>query len=110
MSEVAATPDGVIPVEAGKPGEVVFKVEGANVITSMTVPADVFTKTEADVARILIAPAAATKGGPVCRSLEVGQARRAARRGSTRRAGQRRVWDPRESGIGRQGRRGRRAV
>ena len=49
---------GVYPLVPGQPGEVVFKVEGANVITSMTILADVFRKTAADSARILIAPAA----------------------------------------------------
>lgn len=50
----AVAPAGVEPVKAGAVGEVVFKVEGANVITSLTVKATFQRKTDADVNAIAI--------------------------------------------------------
>ncbi len=47
-------PSGVIPSKAGEPGEVIFKVEGANVITRVQIQANVFRKTAADSASIAI--------------------------------------------------------
>ncbi len=47
-------PSGVEPVEAGKTGEIVFKVEGANVITSVNVKARVIRASEEDLASISV--------------------------------------------------------
>ncbi len=45
---------GVEPIRAGLPGEIVFKVEGANVITSLTINAVLMRKTADDVAAIAV--------------------------------------------------------
>jgi hypothetical protein len=42
-------PFGVIPKKAGKTGEIIFKVQGANVITSLSVTAKVLRATETDL-------------------------------------------------------------
>jgi hypothetical protein len=47
-------PDGVTPTQAGKPGYVIFKVEGANVISGMTIAADMPCATSDDRATISI--------------------------------------------------------
>ncbi len=47
-------PSGIEPTRAGKPGEAVFKVEGANVITSLAVKASVMRQTPQDVAAIAV--------------------------------------------------------
>jgi hypothetical protein len=53
MAGVRATsPAGVEPTEAGQPGEVVFKIEGANVITSMTIRAALVRRGQGDQAAI----------------------------------------------------------
>lgn len=54
MSDVRATAAGVEPAAAGKPGEVVFKVEGANVLTSLAIKCKLFRKSAADRASIAI--------------------------------------------------------
>lgn len=49
MSGVKAmTPSGVEPTKAGEAGQAVFKVEGANVITGLTIKATFLRKTDAD--------------------------------------------------------------
>ena len=50
----AIEPAGVAPVESGKGGEVVFKVEGANVIASMKINAALVRRTAADSAAISV--------------------------------------------------------
>lgn len=50
----ALDPAGVAPVKAGQAGEVVFKVEGANVITSLAIKADFARKTGDDVNAIAV--------------------------------------------------------
>jgi hypothetical protein len=50
----AIDPSGIEPIRAGEPGEAVFKVEGANVITSLTVRASVTLKTAEDLASISV--------------------------------------------------------
>ena len=46
---VVTKPFGVIPEKAGKTGMVVFKIQGANVITSMSIKAVLLRSTEADL-------------------------------------------------------------
>jgi hypothetical protein len=46
--------DQVTPAQAGRPGEVVFKIEGANVITRLDLIGSLFRRTAADVNRISI--------------------------------------------------------
>ncbi len=48
----AALPAGVEPALAGQPGEVIFKIEGANVITSMTIRAGLLRHSQGDQAAI----------------------------------------------------------
>jgi hypothetical protein len=50
----AIEPCGVQPVGAGRPGEVVFHVQGANVITSMTISGELFRRTHQDAAEVAI--------------------------------------------------------
>jgi len=50
----AAKPSGIIPKQAGKAGSVVFKVQGANVITSLSLRARLLRATEADLNSISI--------------------------------------------------------
>jgi hypothetical protein len=52
--QAASAPARLVPVRAGAPGEVIYKVEGANVITSMTIKADFQRKTADDANAILI--------------------------------------------------------
>jgi len=47
-------PAGVVPGKAGEIGEIIFKVEGANVITNMMIKAVVQRKTSSDVTSISI--------------------------------------------------------
>ena len=48
----AGPTNGVVPTEAGKVGYAVFKIQGANVITSMNIEAKFLRKTSADLNRI----------------------------------------------------------
>jgi hypothetical protein len=48
----AGRSSGLVPTEAGKAGYAVFRIQGANVITSMNVEAKFFRKTPADLNRI----------------------------------------------------------
>ena len=50
----AARPSGVMPSQAGRPGEAVFKVEGANVITRLRIKGRLARKAAGDAARIAI--------------------------------------------------------
>ena len=54
MEGVTAIATGVTPATAGKPGIVVFRVEGANVITSLKIHTQFAIKTTADHATIAI--------------------------------------------------------
>lgn len=51
---VVAKPFGVMPQEAGKRGEVIFKIQGANVIASMSIKAVLLRATQADLNSISI--------------------------------------------------------
>jgi hypothetical protein len=50
----AVSPGGVVPSRAGEPGEIVFKVEGANVITHLRIKASFIRKTAADVTTVSV--------------------------------------------------------
>jgi hypothetical protein len=50
----AVEPSGLQPAKAGRPGQVVFKVEGANVITSLRIKASLFRKGNDDLSAISI--------------------------------------------------------
>ena len=50
----AVSPGGVVPSKAGEPGEIVFKVQGANVITHLRIKASFVRKTAADVTSVSI--------------------------------------------------------
>ena len=50
----AASPAGVEPVAAGEPGEAVFKIEGANVITSLAVEALFWRRTPSDLNTVAV--------------------------------------------------------
>jgi hypothetical protein len=52
----SATARWAVPDKAGQPGHVIFKVEGANVITSLSIEADFRRRTADDVARIEVCP------------------------------------------------------
>jgi len=51
---VVAKPFGVMPQEAGKRGEVIFKIQGANVMTSMSIRALFVKATEGDLNSISV--------------------------------------------------------
>ncbi len=50
----SVAPAGVAPAAAGKPGEVVFKIEGANVIASTVIRATFQRRTAADAASVAV--------------------------------------------------------
>jgi hypothetical protein len=50
----AIAPAGVVPGKAGEIGEIIFKVEGANVITHLRVKANVQRKTNGDLTEICV--------------------------------------------------------
>jgi hypothetical protein len=50
----AAIGGGVVPSRPGQPGEVVFRIEGANVFTGLTISADLTRATEQDANAILV--------------------------------------------------------
>jgi hypothetical protein len=50
----AVSPEGAEPVAAGRPGEVVFKIEGANVITSTVIMAGFLRRTTGDQTAISV--------------------------------------------------------
>ena len=54
VDNVMASTAGVIPANAGKPGSVIFCVEGANVITSLKICAALTRKTSADQIAIAV--------------------------------------------------------
>jgi hypothetical protein len=48
----AISPSGVMPAKAGEVGEIVFKIQGANVITHLRIKADFVRRTTADVTAV----------------------------------------------------------
>jgi hypothetical protein len=54
MSGVQAEPGGVVPSQAGKPGCVIFKIEGANVIASMLISTIMRRATKDDVTAVSV--------------------------------------------------------
>src|SRR3954468_11670747 len=56
-SNISALSDGgVAPEQAGKSGEIIFKVDGASVITALNISGKVFRESARDSARISISP------------------------------------------------------
>ncbi|HEX4646155.1 MAG TPA: hypothetical protein VH598_11155, partial [Verrucomicrobiae bacterium] len=54
LNAAALDPAGVAPIQVGQPGEIIFKIEGANVITSLKIRARLFQRTAADLNQIAI--------------------------------------------------------
>jgi hypothetical protein len=50
----AIQPSGIVPSRANEPGEILFKVEGANVITQLRIKADFLRRTTADATSVSI--------------------------------------------------------
>lgn len=69
---VAMQAGGVSPAEAGKTGEVVFKVEGANVITSLKINASMLRETADDAASIAISVSGGRQWKEIWQAREVG--------------------------------------
>jgi hypothetical protein len=69
----AIAPAGLVPTRAGQPGHAVFKVEGSNVITSMTIDAQVRRRTEQDQIAVSISTSNGVTWDEVWRSDETGE-------------------------------------
>jgi hypothetical protein len=69
----ALLPAGVRPAQASQPGEVVFKVEGANVITSLTIQGTLSRKGGDDVNAISISTTGGLKWKEVWRNDKTGE-------------------------------------
>jgi len=69
----AAKPAGLQPQKAGTPGEVVFKVQAANVITSQVIKATFLRKTTDDEARIAVSTNNGLKWAEVWRADGTGE-------------------------------------
>ena len=68
----AILPSGVTPSKSGEPGEIIFKVEGANVITHLRIKANFSRKTVADEARVSISTTNGLTWNKAWRAEEVG--------------------------------------
>jgi hypothetical protein len=64
---------GIMPAKRGEPAEIVFKVEGANVITALKISAKLFRETEADVAQISVSTVNGLAWQEVWRAKEIGE-------------------------------------
>lgn len=69
----ATGPNGVIPSQAGEPGEIVFKVEGTNVMTHLRIKAHLLRQTAADSTRILISTTNGLTWDEVWNGTDVGE-------------------------------------
>jgi len=69
----AIGPSGVVPAQAGEVGEIVFKVEGANVITHLRIKADLLRKTAADSTSVSISTTNGSAWNEVWKSADVGE-------------------------------------
>jgi hypothetical protein len=69
----AIDPAGVGPVQACQTGEIVFKVEGANVITSLNINARVVRSSEADLASIAVSSTNGLEWQEVWRADQAGE-------------------------------------
>ncbi len=69
----AIDPSGVEPIQGGKPGEIVFKIEGANVITSLAIKGSVTRKTADDLASIAVSTTNGLEWKEVWRAEKTGQ-------------------------------------
>ncbi len=71
---VIATPEKIVrPLEAGQVGHVIFKVQGANIITSQIIRAKGFTKSSADRIEVSISTTAGRTWQKVCEIQSVGE-------------------------------------
>ncbi|MEN6345034.1 MAG: hypothetical protein ABFE16_06975 [Armatimonadia bacterium] len=70
---VAVEPSGVQPAKPQEPGEIVFKVEGANVITALTIRATLQRATEDDQADLAISTTNGLTWSPVWKSSATGE-------------------------------------
>ncbi|OHB73419.1 MAG: hypothetical protein A2Z25_10670 [Planctomycetes bacterium RBG_16_55_9] len=69
----AGRTNGVVPTEAGQVGYAVFKIQGANVITSMNIKAAFFRRTPADLNRIEVSTTNGLTWNDVWTSQDSGQ-------------------------------------
>ena len=69
----AVAPAGVQPVQAGQPGQVVFKVEGANVITSMTIKGTFHRKGSGDLNAVSVSTTNGLRWQEVWKNDQTGQ-------------------------------------
>ncbi len=70
---VPTKPFGVIPEKAGKTGSVVFKIQGANVITSISIKAVLLKATEADLNSISVSTTNGLTWTPVWTNEKLGE-------------------------------------
>ncbi|PYK99977.1 MAG: hypothetical protein DME19_06645 [Verrucomicrobia bacterium] len=74
FSNVAVLDDGgVAPANAAQPGEIVFKIDGANVITALKIHARLQRRTESDAARIAVSTVNGLVWREIWRSDQVGE-------------------------------------
>lgn len=71
--DVAAIAGGIAPTQARRKGEIVFKVEGANVITSLAIKATFFRKSDNDEATIAISTNNGVTWEDVRKTLRIGE-------------------------------------
>jgi hypothetical protein len=71
----AVAPAGLEPLEAGTPGEVTFKVEGANVITRLAIDAEFIRQDASDVNAIAISTTNGLTWGEPWKNEETGRSR-----------------------------------
>jgi hypothetical protein len=69
----ATAPSGVVPSQAGELGEIVFKIEGANVLTHLRIKGDISRQTAADVASISVSTTNGLTWSEVWKSETVGE-------------------------------------
>ncbi|MHC4399280.1 MAG: hypothetical protein ACYTG0_06350 [Planctomycetota bacterium] len=69
----AIEPAGVEPVQAGQEGEIIYKVEGANVITSLRIKAAVVRKSAEDLASIAVSTTNGLEWEEVWRAEKTGE-------------------------------------
>jgi hypothetical protein len=68
LRDVAADPTGLRPTSQGKSGEVIFKVEGANVITSLRILTSIETPAKDDTAAVAVSTTNGMSWREVCRN------------------------------------------
>lgn len=73
LNVAALNPGGVAPVLADKPGEIIFKIEGGNVITSLKIRAQLFRRNPADLNQIAISTVNGLKWREIWRNDRTGE-------------------------------------